>query len=127
MPTEGMTDRLCPECGSTLGAKARYCGCGWGRKKKNEEPPDPRRIVCCHESCGRDSVVKIHTRTGWANVCKEHYDLHFQNQADTYCESRGLHTLGQKMEWVRTQKLLLKRIPVLREPGEDLDELGGQA
>jgi len=82
------------------------------------DPPPP----CAHDGCGYSSYLRIHTKTGWANVCQRHYDGHFQRQADAYCESLGLHTIEQKKQWLRDNKLIVKKVPVTREPGEDLDE-----
>lgn len=55
MPTTHVTERLCPECGSTLGSQARYCGCGWGRPRSRgtrteQRAPDPEVVLAIARS-----------------------------------------------------------------------------
>lgn len=116
-----MNDRLCPECGSTLAARASYCGCGWGKKKKSEKPEEPPRCACAYDTCARLAVAKIKTATGWANLCAECYSNHFFTQAEKHCIGMGLDTVAKRRQWVKENMPVIRRIPVSREPGEDED------
>jgi hypothetical protein len=35
-------------------------------------------------------MCKIHTKTGWANLCRKHYDQHFSDQAYASLDKYGL-------------------------------------
>ena len=119
-----MSNKLCPECNSTIGANATYCGCGWGRKKKFDHGvPDEPRAPCAHESCGRLSTVKIHTPTGWANLCLPHYQDHFLIAGTRKCVQLGLNTVAEKRKWVLDHMPDFRIRRPEREPGEDREEL----
>lgn len=38
-------------------------------------------VQCAHEGCEHASMIKLHTATGWANLCMPHYEDHFRRQA----------------------------------------------
>ena len=37
-----------------------------------ERPPEPF-IQCCFQNCTERATIRMHTKTGWANVCRTHY------------------------------------------------------
>lgn len=101
-----MDERNCPECGTSLHAKATYCGCGWGKGKKGV--PLERRTVCAFDTCGADAVVKLKS----ANLCQLHYEALALRSAEKTCESLGLKTTAQKRAWVKANSRGLKRFPL---------------
>jgi hypothetical protein len=38
-------------------------------------------VPCAHEDCNISALCRIKTKTGWANLCWQHYDAHFAEQA----------------------------------------------
>jgi len=120
-------ERNCPECQSTLAANATYCGCGWGRGKKGNARYEAPELLteCAHETCQHRAKVKIHTSTGYVNLCIFHYGEHFRVKALDTCAALGLNTIEQRRECVRDLigKLVHKWTPdYQREPGEDWSE-----
>lgn len=78
-------------------------------------------VPCVHESCASDAILSQRLPTGWANLCRHHYEFHHQRQADAFCAERGLVTVEQKQAWIK-EKLgdIAKRITGPgRNPGED--------
>ncbi|MCC6475146.1 MAG: hypothetical protein IT514_15545 [Burkholderiales bacterium] len=67
--------------------------------------------------------------TGWANLCRQHYDAHWGDVARAYCEARGLTRrpeqsctdwLARMGAWAREHPPFQGRQAVReREPGED--------
>lgn len=116
-----MTDRICPECSSTLARNASYCGCGWGKQKKGDRyPPSVPRVPCAFDSCARRAVVKVRVgKTSWSDLCLEHDQQLAQKRANEYCASLGLKTVAEKIKWVKGRVNLKLDIRALREPGED--------
>ena len=114
----------CPQCKSEIG-NATYCGCGWGKRGRNHEVPIERRCACGYEGCPHDAMCKIQTKTGWLNVCDDHYRIYHHAKAEAYCRERGLLTTEQKRAWLREEmrKLSDKMRPDYlknsREPGDD--------
>jgi hypothetical protein len=86
-------------------------------------------IPCAHANCGIDAMCRIKTKTGWADVCWQHYDAHYAAQARANCAAKGLHTTAQLREaWKVGTATLARRmrnreVMVQREPGEDWDEV----
>lgn len=112
----------CPRCGEKLWIKAKACKCGW---KEREEPaasatPAKQHIQCAYMDCTQGAIIKEKTPTGWANICYGHMMKHANERAKAFCLSIGVTTVGQAREWLRKNKLMVKRAPVLeREPGCD--------
>jgi hypothetical protein len=46
-------------------------------------------------------MSKMHTPTGWANFCYEHYIAHEQKKADAFCAERGIDTTEKKIAYCR--------------------------
>lgn len=63
----------CPDCGSLLGKDAYKCRCGW----KSSASRESRReiIPCAYTDCVTPALARVHTKTGWANVCERHYSM----------------------------------------------------
>lgn len=115
----------CPECKTEIG-RAAYCGCGWKRHAKAKAPIQGPRADCGYEGCGREAMCKIHTKTGWLNVCEDHYRIYHHAKAEEYCKNLGLDTIAKKRAHFREQiKQLTSRIrpQYMREPGQDDEEV----
>ena len=101
---------------------------------KKQYVDTPRAFVqCAPMACQTGAIVYVKTRTGWADFCEKHARDYHQAEAEEYLVSVGLEkrpdeTREQHIERMRTwikKKVkagLFKRIPVSREPGEDLEE-----
>jgi len=66
----------CPECSGKLGNKATRCRCGWtqpGAPREVSGAPARPLIPCCFQNCLEGALVRVWTKTGWANVCVTHY------------------------------------------------------
>lgn len=112
----------CPRCGEKMGYGAKACKCGW--KERTSTPaagaPQSQHIQCAHMDCTQNAVIKEKTPTGWANLCYAHMMKRANERAKEFCLSIGVTTVGQAREWLRKNKLMVKRAPVLeREPGCD--------
>lgn len=88
----------CPRCSDDLKWGATSCHCGWKKRKRGEERGLPPRVPvqCAHYDCPDDATIRVRTATGWANLCRGHYDLHWQREADAFCKAAGLNTIEQK-------------------------------
>lgn len=64
--------KLCPDCGSGLGASATKCRCGW-TYSGNVVAFMPR-IDCSFSGCSANAICRVFTKTGWAKVCMNHYE-----------------------------------------------------
>ena len=80
----------CNQCGATLHDNATFCGCGWKKFAKKSAAVDEHRIPCAHAECGIKAMCRIQTPTGWANLCWQHYDSHFSNQAIESLDKYGM-------------------------------------
>lgn len=109
------TDRECPECGTSLGVKATYCGCGWGKRKKGQSAP-AYRAPCAYMSCPKSSVEKV---ASGANLCDDHMQEYYRRKAEETCAALGLVTTEQRRKYVLEKAKGMWR---MREPGEDLEE-----
>jgi hypothetical protein len=80
----------CKNCGITLADDATYCGCGWKKLKPRFERPFDTPVPCAYADCGVDAMCRIQTKTGWANLCWQHYDQHFAQQAVDNLDKYGM-------------------------------------
>ena len=114
----------CPRCDADIGDSAVACRCGWKERGKTAKKDEFRQFMqCAHMGCNTSADVRLKTPTGWADFCRRHYDDFIQDRADAHCAKLGLHTVEQKKAWLRDNKLTIKKVPITREPGEDLDEV----
>jgi len=60
----------CPECGAPIGKGAYKCRCGW---KGSASPSFVSAIACAYLPCEKPALCRVFTKTGWANVCTDHY------------------------------------------------------
>lgn len=45
-------------------------------KRTQDVQEKPREIVpCAYSDCSTPALARVHTRTGWANVCEYHYSV----------------------------------------------------
>ena len=113
-----METKSCPDCNKSIAVTATRCRCGWKEHAATQTRP---HVDCCFEGCGKSAIVKERTKTGWANVCYDHMMKLANDSAKEYCANLGLYTPEDCRQWLRKNKLTVKRAPV-REPGEDTDE-----
>lgn len=112
----------CPRCGQRLGYAAKACKCGWKERSAAATTTEPTKphIPCAHMECTNNAIIKEKTPTGWANLCYQHMMQAANERANEYCRALGIHTPQQCKDWLRKNKLLVKRQPVYeRQPGED--------
>lgn len=88
----------CPRCSEDLPWGATSCKCGWKQRKRGEGKQIAKRVPvqCAYDACPDDATIRIKTSTGLANLCRGHYDAHWQREADAYCKSAGFNTIEQK-------------------------------
>jgi hypothetical protein len=93
----------CPRCSDDLKWGATSCHCGWKKRKRGEERGLPPRVPvqCAHEDCPDDATIRIKTPTGWANLCRGHYDAYYARVARSWCVERGLNTVEQMRAYIR--------------------------
>jgi hypothetical protein len=113
-----MNVKNCPECDKTISALATRCRCGWEAKEAKSN-----WIQCAFDGCGTKATLYQKHKAGWANICERHAMQIRQKEADEYCAKLGLKTVADKRAWLLKNKLGVKRVPVMREPGEDLEEM----
>lgn len=108
----------CPDCGANLGRDAKKCRCGW--KAAIELPR--LSVQCAYEGCKTPAICREKLETGWANLCEAHMLKEHTKRAVKWCESQGLYTRDQKIEYCRkmAKKMGLNmKFPEPREPGCD--------
>src|SRR3990167_4527873 len=106
---------ICSNCKRRLKPDARACLCGWTAAAEEGK----RRIECAYSPCTASALVRVKTKTGWANLCYDHNIRQHTELAEKRCIELGLYTAEQKMEYcVKLSKGLI-HVPVEREPGED--------
>lgn len=80
----------CNKCGASLHDDATSCGCGWKKLKPKFEDKLDQPVPCAHEDCNISALCRIKTKTGWANLCWQHYDAHFAEQAIDNLSNYGM-------------------------------------
>lgn len=93
----------CPRCSDDLKWGATSCHCGWKKRKRGEERGLPPRVPvqCAYDGCTTDATIRVMTVTGWANLCRSHYDAHHGRMARSWCAERGLGTVSQMRAYIR--------------------------
>lgn len=85
-----------------------------GRKQAVQQKPAERVFVpCSHVDCPDCAIVRLHTPTGWANVCLKHYDAHWLDYAKRWnanpdkvnAEDARMHGESARARWYRENKL----------------------
>jgi hypothetical protein len=54
-----------------------------------------------------------------ANLCKHHYELKVQLEADEFCRANGLTTREKQLAYIREKLKSSKLLRHVREPGEE--------
>ena len=101
----------CPRCKTSIPDTARNCSCGWRKRGNVTDAYETSPVVdCAHANCSAPAICRIKTKTGWANVCKNHYDRHYADEAHANLDRYGLAKLpdetnaehvGRMREFVR--------------------------
>ena len=111
IPAQGERKMICPDCNGELAPKATYCGCGWHKHTKLESEIK-QRVPCANDDCRLDAILRLQTKTGWANFCEPCYTKYAKEQARISCEDKGLFTADQKRAWLKTaMKRLMPTVP----------------
>ena len=54
-----------------------------------------RVVACAHDGCPVPAFCNIKLKTGRTNLCRHHYDQHFQIEADRANTAKGLNTVEE--------------------------------
>lgn len=74
----------------------------------------PERVIdCSHEGCRFGSIARIWTATGWANVCKSHYET----TEPAFRRSDSPTVVAIRNAYLKRTETISKS----REPGSDDD------
>ena len=95
----------CPKCPADLAENATYCGCGWKKLQPRFEHSRDPDVSCAHEDCGIAAMCKVQTKTGWANLCWQHYDSHFARQAVENLASYGMERSNGETQAEHTKRM----------------------
>jgi hypothetical protein len=79
-------------------------------KKSQQEPATRSHIQCAHDLCAHSAILRLKLPTGWANLCRHHYDFHAQREADKFCAENGLITLEQKRAFCLQKMLMFGKV-----------------
>ena len=98
----------CPDCKGEIG-RAIYCGCGW-KKTSLRVVGGVQDVRCAHSECGIDAMCRVKTKTGWANLCWQHYDQYFERQAIDNLSKYGMERKADEArdEWVMRMRQFVK-------------------
>lgn len=81
-------------------------------------------VACAHTNCPHAAIVRLQLKTGWASLCRGHYEFHVQQEANEFCARSGLVTREQKYAFCKAKMPSLKaRFGKFREPGQDDEEI----
>jgi hypothetical protein len=91
-------------------------------KKGTTLPETERRFIDCAHAphCGHSSIIRERLKTGWANLCWQHYAEHVERERTAKWIAAGKPTREQSLE--KMKGLYIKTVIGGREPGCD-DEL----
>jgi ribosome-binding protein aMBF1 (putative translation factor) len=53
--------------------------------------------------CGADATMRISVSGKMMNVCRAHYDKHFQQEAEAYCNKHGMKTVQDMIDFCKTK------------------------
>lgn len=59
------------------------------------------QVPCAHSHCPNFAVLSVKQKTGWANLCRNHYELLISAEAREFCQTRGLTTRQKQLEFIR--------------------------
>ena len=114
----------CPRCGADLATRgATSCPCGWKKRANKPEIAEHISVDCAHAGCPHEAILSMYLKTGWANLCRAHYEHHVQLAADEFNRVIGLDTRVKKVAFVREKLAAIRQkgLP-LRVPGQDDEE-----
>ena len=81
-------------------------------------------MICAYAGCDTTPIVRQKLSTGWANLCRKHYDAQAQERADAYCLENGLDTTEKKIAFCKEKLgVFLQKAIYRREPGQDDEEI----
>lgn len=89
-----------------------------------EKPTDPAAPKPACYRCPNDATMRRKVTDRWQNICAACDRALRMDEADAYCQDRGITSPAQARAWLKTNKLLVKRAPTMkREPGCDDEEI----
>lgn len=68
---------------------------------RNKAATAGERISCAYDLCQDRAIARLNTNTGWANLCKRHYDFRAEADSEVFCDAQGLKTVAEKQAWCR--------------------------
>jgi len=57
-------------------------------------------VPCAHDICTTPAITRQHLPSGWANLCRKHYEQHHQAHANDFCSEHRLTTAEDKQAWI---------------------------
>mgnify|MGYP001612758582 FL=1 len=127
----------CPRCGNSLGANAKFCGCGW--KRPTQVAQDHPPLLCATAGCPHNARVRVRRAKpewqkgkpnpvsvphgAWLNLCHACEDRIRHEENVEYCKLMGLDTPAKQRAWCLAQVKrgtdMLRPERALREPGQE--------
>ena len=108
-----LTFAACPQCGVDLPSTSSACACGWLRRPARPATSD---VPCAHENCPCDAILRLKLSTGWANLCREHYERHVRAEAKAWCVLMRLTDREAQRDYVLQHwPAQLRKIPRLED------------
>jgi hypothetical protein len=103
----------CPQCGVDLPEDSSACACGWRRRPAAKS--HHKLVPCAHEGCPTEALIRIQTPTGWANLCRVHYEQHWSTQALAWCVKMHLTDRQAQREYCLQHFPPLRKLPKLAD------------
>jgi hypothetical protein len=80
-------------------------------------------VQCAHGGCPTDATIRLKLRTGWADLCRHHYEFHIQQEADEFNRAHEFTTREEQREFFKEKLAGFGRQAIVsREPGQDDEE-----
>jgi hypothetical protein len=123
----------CPKCKNELGDGATHCGCGWRKLTPRFESRNDAPVPCYDPACGIAAMCKILVDGAWRNLCWQHYDMHFQQQAIDNLDNYGMERQADETRAEHTKRMIsfvkrrFKRIGAGASRQEILDAMVGDS
>lgn len=70
-----------------------------GRNRVLQRPASDS-VSCAYDLCALPALACMRKPTGWANVCRMHYDFEAEREGELFCDAQGLKSTADKRAWV---------------------------
>lgn len=61
-------------------------------------------VDCAYAGCQRGAITRVLTKTGWANMCQQHYEAWHTSDAKQYTAGLGLKTRQDLIQFCREKR-----------------------